>query len=81
MPISRQIEELTTQNVMLFPGKYAMTGAYATFADGGVHTEPTPFLKITDSQGRVVHELGQPKGTQALPPGAKLGRSGGFPVN
>jgi membrane peptidoglycan carboxypeptidase len=46
-----------------------MTGAYATFAGGGVHMEPTPFLKITDSQGRVVHELGQPKGTQALSPG------------
>ncbi|HET7771470.1 MAG TPA: transglycosylase domain-containing protein [Chloroflexota bacterium] len=45
-----------------------MTSAYGVFANGGVRVEPTPFLKITDSQGRVVYELTQPKGEQVISP-------------
>ncbi|HXI15875.1 MAG TPA: transglycosylase domain-containing protein [Chloroflexota bacterium] len=43
-----------------------MTSAYGVFGNGGVRVEPNPFLKITDSQGRVVYELTQPKGEQVL---------------
>jgi membrane peptidoglycan carboxypeptidase len=47
-----------------------MASAYGVFANGGVRVEPNPFLKITDSQGRVVYELTQPKGEQVLSPEA-----------
>ena len=33
-----------------------MTGAYATLANGGLRREPTPFLQITDSSGRVLYD-------------------------
>lgn len=45
-----------------------MTSAYGVMANLGTKVEPTPFLKITDSQGRVVYELTQPKGEQVLSP-------------
>jgi membrane peptidoglycan carboxypeptidase len=45
-----------------------MTSAYGVFANAGVRVEPNPFLKITDSQGRVVYELTQPKGEQVISP-------------
>ncbi|HET7770481.1 MAG TPA: penicillin-binding transpeptidase domain-containing protein, partial [Chloroflexota bacterium] len=44
-----------------------MTSAYGVMANGGVRVEPTPFLKITDREGRVIHELGQSKGQQVVP--------------
>ena len=44
-----------------------MTSAYGVFANGGVRVEPTPFLKITDREGRVIYELAQPKGQQVIP--------------
>ena len=43
-----------------------MTSAYGVFANAGVRVEPNPFLKITDSQGRVVYELTEPKGEQVI---------------
>ncbi|HEX2036869.1 MAG TPA: PBP1A family penicillin-binding protein [Chloroflexota bacterium] len=43
-----------------------MTAAYGVFANGGVRVEPTPFLKITDSAGRVIYEH-QPKGEAVIP--------------
>jgi 1A family penicillin-binding protein len=44
-----------------------MTSAYGVFANQGVRVEPTPFLKITDTQGHTVYELKEPKGEQVLP--------------
>ena len=44
-----------------------MTSAYGVFANSGVRVEPTPFLKITDSAGNVIHELGRPLGQQVIP--------------
>ncbi|MGI8423870.1 MAG: transglycosylase domain-containing protein [Chloroflexota bacterium] len=44
-----------------------MTSAYGVFANGGSRVEPTPFLKITDSHGAVIHELTQPRGQQVIP--------------
>ena len=44
-----------------------MTSAYGVFANGGVRVEPTPFLKIMDRDGRVIHELDQPRGQQVIP--------------
>jgi len=44
-----------------------MTSAYGVFANQGVRVEPSPFLKITDSQGHTVYELKEPKGEQVLP--------------
>ncbi len=47
-----------------------MAGAYGVLANGGVRVEPTPFLKIVDSRGKVVYESasGGPKGEQVLSP-------------
>jgi 1A family penicillin-binding protein len=45
-----------------------MTAAYGAVANSGQRVEPTPFLRITDSQGRVIHELSQPKGEAVLSP-------------
>lgn len=47
-----------------------LTGAYAVFANGGVRVPPTPFLKITDPNGRVLYDLraNPPKGTQVVDP-------------
>ncbi len=44
-----------------------MTSAYGAFAYGGKRVEPTPFLKITDSQGRAVYDL-TPKPEQVVSP-------------
>ncbi len=43
-----------------------MTSAYGVFANNGLRVAPNPFLKITDSQGRVVYELADPKGQQVI---------------
>lgn len=45
-----------------------MASAYGVFANSGSRVEPVPFSKITDSQGKTVFELGQPKGEQVLSP-------------
>ncbi len=45
-----------------------MTSAYGVFANNGQRIEPTPFLKITDSTGRVVYELKEARGEQVLQP-------------
>lgn len=47
-----------------------LTGAYAVFANGGVRVPPTPFLKITDSTGRVLYDLraNPPRGTPVVDP-------------
>ena len=34
-----------------------VTSAYGVFANGGIRNEPTPFLKITDKNGKVLYEL------------------------
>ena len=47
-----------------------LAAAYATFSNNGVHVPTTPFIKVTDSSGRVFEEF-QPddlKGQQALTP-------------
>jgi 1A family penicillin-binding protein len=45
-----------------------LTGAYAVFANYGTRVAPTPFLKITDVNGRVLLDLlaNPPKGVQAI---------------
>ncbi len=44
-----------------------MVNAYSSFANGGKHYKPTPFLKITDSKGKVVEDSEKPKSVrQAL---------------
>jgi membrane peptidoglycan carboxypeptidase len=45
-----------------------MTSAYGVFGNGGVRVAPNPFLKITDRDGKVVYEIGQPKGEQVISP-------------
>jgi 1A family penicillin-binding protein len=43
-----------------------LTGAYATFADDGVHNPPTGILEVDDSQGNVLQKY-TPNPTQVLP--------------
>lgn len=45
-----------------------LTSAYAVFANYGVRVQPTPFLKITDVNGKVLLDLNAnpPKGVQAI---------------
>ncbi len=47
-----------------------LTGAYAVFANQGVRVPITPFLKITDSTGKVLYDLkaDPPQGTQVVDP-------------
>lgn len=45
-----------------------MTGAYAAFANDGVHFDPTPILKIVDPQGNVIEDNTERAGSQVLPP-------------
>jgi 1A family penicillin-binding protein len=45
-----------------------MTSAYGVFAAGGTRVEPTPFLRISDRNGNVIHQLGDPRGTQVVSP-------------
>ena len=45
-----------------------MTGAYATLANAGVRREPTPFLQITDSSGRVLYDAATAPTTEAISP-------------
>ncbi len=44
---------------------YEMVGAYATFVNQGVHTEPMGILRIEDRRGRVLAEF-QPVRSQAM---------------
>ena len=44
-----------------------MTSAYATLANGGMRLEPSPFLQIADSTGRVVFDNAQAHGSRAVP--------------
>ncbi len=44
-----------------------MSSAYGTFAQGGVHYQPTAILKIQDSTGAVLEDNTQPVGSQILP--------------
>jgi membrane peptidoglycan carboxypeptidase len=43
-----------------------MASAYATFADQGVHVDPSPVVKAVDSQGRIVYDDTHPKGRRVL---------------
>jgi 1A family penicillin-binding protein len=43
-----------------------MSSAYGVFAQNGVKYEPTPILKIEDSQGNVIEDNSKPAGTQVL---------------
>jgi 1A family penicillin-binding protein len=43
-----------------------MTGAYATFANGGVRVPPVAILRIEDAAGRVIEEYQPPPGEQVL---------------
>lgn len=47
-----------------------LTSVYGTFANGGVRVPTTPFLKITDPNGRVLYDLKKtpPKGTPVVDP-------------
>lgn len=47
-----------------------LAAAYATFANSGAHVPTTPFLKVTDGQGRVLEEFKKDKlgARQALTP-------------
>lgn len=45
-----------------------LTGAYAVFANGGVRVEPTPILRIEDSDGNVLVDNSQAVGEQVLRP-------------
>ncbi len=47
-----------------------MASAYGTLANQGVHEELTPFIKITDSTGKVLYDFDKdhPKGTQVIDP-------------
>jgi membrane peptidoglycan carboxypeptidase len=47
-----------------------MSGAYATIANGGVRREPTPFLQITDSNGRVLYDATNAPVAEAITPDA-----------
>lgn len=43
-----------------------LTSAYATFANGGLHMEPTPILWIEDNQGNVLLDYRQREGKQVV---------------
>ncbi len=43
-----------------------MTGAFATFANGGLLMEPTPILRIEDSRGNVLVNNARPTGERAI---------------
>ncbi len=45
-----------------------MTGAFATFANGGVRMPPSPILRIEDSQGNVLVDNTAPIGQQVISP-------------
>ncbi len=47
-----------------------LTSAYGVFADDGIRVPPTPFLKVTDSTGRVLWDLkaNPSQGTQVVDP-------------
>ncbi len=44
------------------------TGAYAVFANGGMHSPPFAILRIEDSRGRVIEEYQPPPGEQVISP-------------
>jgi 1A family penicillin-binding protein len=43
-----------------------MTGAFGVFANQGVRTEPTPILRIEDSQGNVLIDNSEPGGERVI---------------
>ncbi len=45
-----------------------MTGAFATFANGGVRVPPSPILRIEDSRGNVLVDNSTPTGEQVVSP-------------
>ena len=45
-----------------------MVNAYSSFANGGMHYEATPILKVTDPNNRVLEDNSKPKGKKALDP-------------
>lgn len=45
-----------------------MVNAYESFANGGMHYEATPILKVYDARDRVVMDNTKPKGKQAIDP-------------
>lgn len=45
-----------------------LTSAYAVFPNQGIRMAPIPFLKITDSTGRVLYDARSQKGTQVVDP-------------
>lgn len=46
-----------------------MTGAFATFAAGGVYREPTPILEIKDAHGKIIYSYRDSGGNKALSEG------------
>jgi 1A family penicillin-binding protein len=45
-----------------------MASAYGAFANDGLHFEPTPILKIEDSQGNIIEDNSERNGSQVLLP-------------
>ena len=45
-----------------------LTEAYATFANGGLHLDPTPILWIEDNQGNILVDNRQREGQQVIKP-------------
>lgn len=45
-----------------------MVNAYQSFANGGMHYDATPILKVTDPNNRVLEDNSKPKGKKALDP-------------
>ncbi len=45
-----------------------MTGAYAAFANNGIHYQPSAVLKIEDSSGNVIEDNTDASGSQVLDP-------------
>ncbi len=43
-----------------------MAGAYAVFANGGLYMEPSPILRIEDSEGQVLRDNSAPAGERVL---------------
>jgi len=43
-----------------------LTGAFTTFANGGVFNEPTPIIEVTDARGNVLYAWRENSGNKAL---------------
>jgi penicillin-binding protein 1A len=55
-------------------GPLDMASAYATFANEGIHVEPTAVVRVTDSSGKVLYEA-EPRKERVLPRGVVLALS------